>query len=106
MTRNPSWSPDEDAKLPAVGDVPPRMSRVRWQAIADQVGNNRTWMACRQRYLDLRRENGMQRRQRQFAEMQEPLAPHQMPRHASPIAAMLGDPPLGRSALDQRPPAP
>lgn len=111
MTRNPHWSPAEDAQLPAIGDVPRRMTREHWQAIAEQVGNNRTWMACRQRYLDLRRKehhragrkaNGRIDRR---TVMQEPPSAAALPRHTSLTAAFFGDPPPGRSALDRRPPA-
>lgn len=111
MSRNPSWSPTEDAKLPAIGDVPRRMTREHWQAIAEQIGNNRTWMACRQRYLDLRRkehhrgERKANGRIDRRTEMQQPPAPHTLPRPVSITAAVFGDPLPGRSALDKRPQA-
>lgn len=113
------WPPADDALLMQRWAGRAVVGEDGWKAIAKSLSMPRTWQSCRQRVQYLRRKaSGIPPRKREpkarvvngriYRErdgMQEPLAPHQVPRHASPAAALLGDPPLGRSALDRRPPA-
>lgn len=104
-----TWTESENAYLLKTCGPRSSISDHEWPAIAAGMGTKRTPAGCKQQFHKLRRaargivpKARIRRRKTEIiAGMQAPLAPHQMPQHASPIAAMLGEPPLGRSALDQ-----
>lgn len=92
------WTYAESTKLlKACGDRP--IPRTEWMAIAASLGGERTVAACKQQLSKLRAQDRRKKNQvkadARRAEMQQPLTtpPPRMP---------FGDPPPGRSALDQR----
>lgn len=94
---NPWTYPESTALLKACGDR--RIPREEWMEIAKNLGTGRTVAACKQQVVKLRAHDRCKKKQQNAGvrrELQEP------PRHTSLTAAIFGDPPPGRSALDQR----
>jgi hypothetical protein len=111
------WSADDLARLVTLGDelaASPALGKHRWPEIAREFPG-RTWLSCRQQYSlrkrlarghvepprgRERKANGRINRTGE-ERMQPPVPAGEQPRYASLSAALFGDPPIGRSALDQ-----
>jgi len=116
-SKSRAWSAAEDEKLTALCKGHSTSLSAGWEEIAQHF-EGRSYLACRQRWLNLRRkESGAPVRVRVTPRrangrvisaavakntMQVAPSPGALPSHASLTSAIFGDPLPGRSALDQK----
>lgn len=94
---NPWTYPESTALLKACGDR--RIPREEWMEIAKNLGTGRTVAACKQQVVKLRAHDRCKERKQKADGRREAM---QEPLKVQPAPRPFGDPPPGRSALDQR----